>query len=78
MVDPDHLHRGHGSRLLQAAIDTLRADGFERAVSWLFSSDDAIRSLYQEAGWAADGAHRELATDDSGARVRQVRLHTAI
>lgn len=75
-VLPDRLGQGHGSRLLHAAIDTLRADRFERAVSWLPTTDDAGRRFLTDAGWATDGAHRELDLDGSGAIVvKQVRLH---
>lgn len=63
-VDPDATGRGHGSRLLNASIDTLRADGFHRAVTWLFAADDALRTFLTAAGWAADGAHRELEAGD--------------
>lgn len=71
--------RGHGSRLLQAAADTLAADRFSRAVTWIVSEDDALRAFLTSAGWAADGAHRELDLDGSGTvRVKQVRLHTAL
>jgi len=78
-VHVDHEANGHGSRLLQAAIDTLRADHFERAVVWLTSTDDARRSFLTEAGWAADGAHRTLDLHDDGqVLVHQVRLHTAL
>lgn len=82
VLDPDEHGRGHGSRLLQAAVDTLRADRFERAVSWVLSTDDALRGFLDGAGWAPDGAHRELELDgagvgpDSAVRVKQVRLHT--
>ena len=33
-VDPDDRGQGHGSRLLQAAVDTMVADRFTRAVLW--------------------------------------------
>ena len=35
VVDPAAQHRGHGSRLLNACADTLRADGFGRARCWV-------------------------------------------
>lgn len=78
-VDPADRGTGHGSRLVQAAVDTLRADRFTRAVLWAIASDDALRTFLSEAGWAPDGAHRELDLDGSGStRVKQVRLHTAL
>lgn len=78
-VDPGERRRGHGSRLLQAAVDTMRADRFRRSVLWLATTDDDLRGFLVGAGWAADGAHRELETGMPGAAsVRQVRLHTAI
>ena len=70
---------GHGSRLLQACADTMRADGFRRAVWWVTSTDDATRGFAESAGWAADGAHRELeGQQDSGERLKQIRLHTTL
>ena len=76
-LDPDERGKGHGSRLLQAAVDTMRADRFTRAVSWAMVGDDALRAFLTEAGWAPDTAHRELALDQDGeTRVKQVRLHT--
>ncbi|WP_121252425.1 GNAT family N-acetyltransferase [Nocardioides ferulae] len=78
-VDPDEQRRGHGSRLLQAAVDTMRADRFQRAVLWSVASDDALRAFLTGAGWAPDTAHRELDLDGSGqVRVKQVRLHTVL
>lgn len=77
VVDPAHRRQGHGSRLLQAAADTLRADGFTRVVWWIDSTDDARRTFATGGGWDADGAHRELEAD-SGARVKQIRLHTSL
>ena len=78
-IDPAERGKGHGSRLLQAAADTLVADRFQRAVLWAMAGDDALRKFLTEAGWAADGAHRELDLDGSGTTlVKQVRLHTAL
>ena len=78
-VDAAERGHGHGSRLLQAAVDTMRADRFTTAVSWIVASDDALRGFLRSAGWETDGAHRELDLDGSGAtRVRQVRLHTRL
>lgn len=78
-VDPEERGRGHGSRLLQAAVDTMVADKFSRAVLWAIASDDDLRAFLTEAGWAPDQAHRELDLDGEGTTVvKQVRLHTAI
>lgn len=78
-VDPAERGRGHGSRLLQAAVDTLVADRFTRAVTWVLVADDDLRAFLTQAGWAPDTAHRELDLDGTGATlVKQVRLHTVI
>lgn len=76
-VAPGARRAGHGSRLLQACVDTLRADRFTRATWWVTSTDDALREFVTAGGWAADGATRELEGPD-GVRIRQVRLHTAL
>jgi hypothetical protein len=64
---------------VQAAVDTMVADRFTRAVIWLVADDDATRTFLTDAGWAPDGAHRTLDLDGSGAtQVKQVRLHTSL
>jgi ribosomal protein S18 acetylase RimI-like enzyme len=78
-IDPHKRHAGHGSRLMQAGIDTLKADRFSRAVIWLPAADDETRAFLTAAGWAPDGAHRTLdLTGDGSVQVKQVRLHTAV
>lgn len=78
-VDVHKRGQGHGSRLLQACADTLRADRFGRALTWVNAQDDALREFLVGAGWGADGAHRTLdLVGDGSVTVRQVRLHTAL
>ena len=78
-VDPHKRGAGHGSRLLQAGADTMVADRFTHAVTWLPAADDTLRTFLTDAGWAADGAHRTLdLLGDGGTTVKQVRLHTAL
>ena len=75
-VEPGQTRHGHGSRLVQACAETLKADRFTRALVWLNSTDDARRAFLTEAGFAPDGAHRELDLHGDGSvRVKQVRLH---
>lgn len=79
IIAAEHRSAGHGSRLLQACADTLRADGFRRAVWWVTSTDDESRQFAEAAGWAPDGAHRELQSEtDPEQRLKQIRLHTAL
>lgn len=76
-VDPHQRSAGHGSRLMQACVETLQADRFTRAVTWLAATDDQTRAFLTPAGWAPDGAHRTLdLTGDGSVTLKQVRLHT--
>ncbi|PWN03508.1 GNAT family N-acetyltransferase [Nocardioides silvaticus] len=77
-VHPERVREGHGSRLLQAAVDTLVADGFTRVTTWVDSTDDETRAFLAGAGWEPDGASRELADETGAGTVKQVRLHASI
>ncbi len=76
-IDPSARHTGHGSRLLNAAVDTLHVDGFTRATLWVQAADDVRRRLLVDAGWAADGSHREIGPS-TDLTIKQVRLHASI
>ncbi|HEY3406608.1 MAG TPA: GNAT family N-acetyltransferase [Propionicimonas sp.] len=78
VIDPQAQRRGHGSRLLNACVDTLKADAFVRATWWVHATDDVLRRFLTGAGWAADGAHTEVAVSEGGPSLKLVRLHTAI
>ena len=74
-VEPERTGRGHGSRLLHAAADTLVGDGFRTLSIWAISADQALRRFLESSGWAADGAAGEL---DVGVSIPVIRLHTSL
>ena len=76
VIDPLAQRRGHGSRLLNACADTLRSDGFQQAVWWVNARDEPLRTFLTAAGWAPDGATREIGSEETGVRIPQLRLHT--
>jgi GNAT superfamily N-acetyltransferase len=78
VVDPPAQRRGHGSRLLHACVDTLRSDGFVSARCWVGADDEPLQAFLVSAGWAPDGAEREIGTDDESIRLHQIRLHTQL
>ena len=78
VIDPPAQRQGHGSRLLNAMVDTMRADGFRRATWWVRSTDDPMRRFLESAGWGPDGAHQTVGTEDEAASVKMLRRHTAL
>jgi GNAT superfamily N-acetyltransferase len=76
LVEPRWGRRGHGSRLLAAAVDMMRADGLRTAHVWLPEPDAASLAFFTSAGWERDGYARSLETD--GASVTEVRLHVSL
>ena len=76
LVEPRWGRRGHGSRLLAAAVDLLRSDGTDRVLAWLPEGDQASARFYLSAGWAPDGVVRTL--ESSGEILREVRYHASL
>jgi L-amino acid N-acyltransferase YncA len=70
-VDPDHWGNGLGRRLLTAAMQELRSDGYQELVLWVVPENARARGLYESEGWIADGATRE--DEVLGATVAEVR-----
>ncbi|HYN63879.1 MAG TPA: GNAT family N-acetyltransferase [Candidatus Limnocylindrales bacterium] len=54
--------RGVGRRLLVAAVEGLREDGFSHATLWTAADNHRPRRIYETAGWRLDGTvrHRHL------------------
>jgi len=78
VVRADRTRRGHGSRLLAAAVDTLREIGTAELLTWVAVGDDARLAFLASAGLAADGASRTLEGDPGTATLRQVRWSARI
>ncbi|MBA2390192.1 MAG: GNAT family N-acetyltransferase [Geodermatophilaceae bacterium] len=76
LVEPRWGRRGHGSRLLAAAVDLAREEGTSRLTAWVFERDQASIGFYESAGWSRDGWTRTL--DAADTPVREVRLHTSL
>ncbi len=76
-VSPESRRIGHGSRLLNAAVDTLRANDFRELVCWVPLPDEATQAFIREAGLAPDGAYRDRVIDDS-LTLREIRLGATI
>jgi GNAT superfamily N-acetyltransferase len=72
IVEPRWRRRGHGSRLMAAAVDHARSDGMRRAVAWLPESDTGTKEFLAGAGWAADGLVRAL--DTGAGELREIRM----
>ena len=73
-VHPDARRSGHGSRLLNAAVDTLRNTGFSTVSVWLLAPDEGTRAFLIAAGLSPDGAYRDRIIDVDDTLAREVRL----
>ena len=74
LVEPRWGRRGHGSRLLAAAVDLAAAQDVVRLQMWVPEADEVTSRFLAQAGWAADGWARTL--DAGSTTVRQLRWHT--
>lgn len=76
VVEPRWGRRGHGSRLVAAAVDLLSATGTRRLQTWVATGDTVTASFLASAGWAADGWSRTL--DAGSTAVHERRWHTLL
>lgn len=77
-VHPDARRQGHGSRLVNAAVDLLREAGAEAVTVWLPADDEATRTFLTASGFGPDGAYRDRVVSPDGDALREVRLVAGI
>jgi GNAT superfamily N-acetyltransferase len=73
VVEPRWARRGHGSRLMAAAVDVARGDGMTRGITWIPEHDTVSREFLAGSGWGPDGLARVL--DTGAGELREIRLH---
>ena len=76
VVDPEHQRQGHGSRLMAAAVEYLRADGTRDVNIWVPVGNEPRRAFLHSCGWGPDSAFRDIEAD--GVVIREVRLATVL
>lgn len=77
-VHPEARRAGHGSRLLNAVADTLRAGDRTAVLAWLPATDEQSRAFADAAGLAPDGAWRERIVGPGGETIREVRVRAGL
>lgn len=77
-VHPGHRRQGHGSRLVNAAVDILREAGAEHVATWSLVEHEALRGFLTGAGLVPDGAYRDRVISPDGDTAREVRLVSAL
>ncbi len=75
-VDPERRRRGHGSRLLAAAVDHLKANGGTQMKLWSLTNDKVRAGFLTAAGFGEAGMAREL--DGPGIAIPEKLWHSSL
>ena len=74
--DPSTCTPVGGSRLLQASLDALSAEGFASVCLWVLEGNAAARAFYERCGFVCNGD--VLDVEVGGAPLREVRYVRAL
>ncbi|MDN3519132.1 GNAT family N-acetyltransferase [Aquisalimonas lutea] len=58
-LDPDVWRRGHGSLLMDRAVQMARSNGWSQLTVWVLRENTGARAFYEHMGFGPDGAERE-------------------
>lgn len=75
-VHPSQWDEGHGRRLLEAGVETLRDEGFSRALLWVLAANDRARAFYEGQGWRIAKPFR--VEEIGGVQVSEVRYEIGL
>ena len=75
-VDPEHARAGHGSRLLAACTDLLRATNASHVRAWAIEGDEARAAFLSTAGLEPLGIRRVL--DVAGSQVNELAFSAVL
>jgi GNAT superfamily N-acetyltransferase len=75
-IDPERRRRGHGSRLLAAAADHLKAHGSTEMKLWSLSNDKVRAGFLRDAGFGEAGMTRAL--DGPGIEINERLWHASL
>ncbi|MBC9957179.1 GNAT family N-acetyltransferase [Yimella sp. cx-51] len=77
-VLPERRGRGHGSRLLNAAIDTLAVNDIDHVRVRVPERDTPLVRFLAEAGFALSGNFVDRVINSDGDTLREIELHTGV
>lgn len=75
-VHPDHRGKGHGSRLLNAAMDTLAANDRSYVRVRIMERDTPVVRFLATAGFVVSGGYADRIVTSAGDTVREIEMHT--
>lgn len=68
---PEYMGKGHGSALLQEAVDKLTEMGCRDILLWVLAENERARRFYEKSGFSASGAY--LDDNIGGKPVREIQ-----
>ena len=75
-MSPERRGHGHGSRLLNAAIDTLAVNDIHHVRVRVVERNTPLVRFLAAAGFVASGGYADRVVTSTGDTVREIELHT--
>ena len=76
-LEPREWRRGHGSTLVDAALESLQKGGYTEVMLWVLHNNERGIKFYEAVGFEADGATR-VVTRKNRTELHEVRYRRSI